>query len=161
MRGSIIRRVIGIVAIVVLVVAGYLCFWPVPVEPVAWAAPVPTRFTGAHAPNTRLSGLRTIDTRSEVGPEHIAIGTYDLMRGRDGRIRVGLFKPRNPAADGLAEKPFIRKVILRLPRSLLPLGESYSHVFVIDEDGRVTEDMQDPSGAYPEATSATETADRL
>lgn len=55
----------------------------------------------------------------------------------------------------------MRKVILRLPRSLLPLRESYSHVFVIDEDGRVTEDMQDPSGAYPKATSATETADRL
>lgn len=30
----------------------------------------------------------------------------DLMRGRDGRIRVGLFKPRNPAADGLSERPF-------------------------------------------------------
>ena len=30
----------------------------------------------------------------------------DLMRGRDGRIRVGLFKRRNPAADGLSERPF-------------------------------------------------------
>ncbi len=45
------------------------------------------------------------------------------MRGRDGRIWVGLFKPRNPAADSLAERPFLRKVLLRLPRSLLPLGE--------------------------------------
>ena len=26
----------------------------------------------------------------------------NLMRGRDGRIWVGLFKPRNPAADALA-----------------------------------------------------------
>lgn len=84
-----------------------------------------------------------------------------LMRGRDGRIWVGLFKPRNPAADGLAQKPFMRKVILRLPSSVLPLGESYGHVFAIDEDGRVTEDLQDPSGAYPETTSATEIADRL
>ena len=60
-----------------------------------------------------------------------------------------------------AEKPFLRKVLLRLPRSLLPLGQSYGHVFAIDEDGRVTESLQDPSGAYPEATGATETADRL
>ena len=34
----------------------------------------------------------------------------NLMRGRDGRIWVGLFKPRNPAADSLAERPFLRKV---------------------------------------------------
>jgi sugar lactone lactonase YvrE len=356
MKGSIIRRVIGVVGIVLLALSAYLCFWPVPIEPVAWSAPVPTGFTGAYAPNTRLSGLRMIDIGSEAGPEHIAIGpdgklyaammsgnllrmnpdgserevfintggrvlgfdfdaqgrmiaadamkgllaigadrrvtlltdqvtpddpigyadavvvapdgkiyftdastrfaptrwggTYgasildileqsatgrvlahdpangttrivarglsfangialssdghtlfvnetgryriwkidgqardldvrsgapqakvlldnlpgypdNLMRGHDGRIWVGLFKPRNPAADGLAQNPFMRKVILRLPKSLLPLGESYGHVFAIDEDGRVTEDLQDPSGAYPEATSATETADRL
>ena len=47
----------------------------------------------------------------------------NLMRGRDGRIWVGLFKPRNPAADSLAERPFLRKILLRLPRFLLPLGQ--------------------------------------
>ena len=29
----------------------------------------------------------------------------NLMRGRDGRIWVGLFRPRNPAADGLSQTP--------------------------------------------------------
>jgi sugar lactone lactonase YvrE len=343
-------------AVIVAAAAAYLLFWPVPAEPVSWQAAVPPGYTGAYAPNTRLSDLRTIDIGSEMGPEHIAIGSdgklyaamtsgnllrmepdgekrevfantggrvlgfdfdaqgrmiaadalkgllaitpdarvtvltdhvsaddpirfadavvvapagmiyftdastrfspaewggtyeasvldimeqsatgrvlaYDpatgtthivvhglsfangialsadgqslfvnetgryrvwkidgrardlnvqsgspqakvlldnlpgypdnLMRGREGRIWVGLFKPRNPAADSLAEKPLLRKVLLRLPRFLLPLGESYGHVFAIDEDGRVTEDLQDPSGAYPETTGATETADRL
>jgi sugar lactone lactonase YvrE len=85
----------------------------------------------------------------------------NLMRGRDGRIWVGLFKPRNPAADSLAQWPFLRKVMLRLPRAWLPLGQSYGHVFAIDENGTVTQDLQDPSGAYPETTGVTETADRL
>jgi sugar lactone lactonase YvrE len=85
----------------------------------------------------------------------------NVMRGRDGRIWVGLFRPRNPAADSLAQRPFVRKMLLRLPRSWLPLGTPYGHVFAFDEDGRVTEDLQDPSGAYPETTGATETADRL
>jgi sugar lactone lactonase YvrE len=85
----------------------------------------------------------------------------NLMRGQDGRIWVGLFKPRNPAADSLAERPFFRKVLLRLPRFLLPLGNSYGHVFAIDENGTVTEDLQDPAAAYPETTGATETAERL
>jgi sugar lactone lactonase YvrE len=85
----------------------------------------------------------------------------NLMRGQGGRIWVGLFRPRNPGADSLADKPFLRKVLLRLPRSFLPLGEPYGHVFAIDEGGRVTQDLQDPSGAYPETTGATETADRI
>jgi len=85
----------------------------------------------------------------------------NLMRGRDGRIWVGLFKPRNAAADSLAERPFLRKVLLRLPRAWLPLGKPYGHVFAIDEDGRVAEDLQDPTGAYPGTTGATETAQRL
>lgn len=85
----------------------------------------------------------------------------NVTRGRDGRIWVGLFRPRNPAADGLAQRPFLRKVLLRLPRSALPVGNPYGHVFAFDEDGRVVEDLQDPRGAYAETTGATETADRL
>lgn len=356
MRGSVLLRIAGIAALVLVGAVAYLCFWPVPAEPVSWQAPAPPGFTGAFAPNTRLAGLRMIDTGNEVGPEHVAIGkdgqlyvamlsgnlirmqpdggkqevfgntggrvlgfdfdaqgrmiaadavkgllaigadgrvtlltdrvsaddpigyansvvvapdktiyftqsstrflpaqwggtypasvldvieqsatgrvlAYDpaaektrivahglsfangialgadghtlfvnetgryrlwkidgrasnvdvksgspqarvlldnlpgypdnLMRGRDGRIWVGLFRPRNPAADSLAERPFLRKVLLRLPRSLLPLGTPYGHVFAVDEDGRVTIDLQDPSGAYPETTGVTETADRL
>jgi sugar lactone lactonase YvrE len=352
----IVRRVAAVVGLVLAGAVLYLCFWPVPAEPVAWLAPTPPGFTGPYAPNTRLAGLRSIDIGSEVGPEHIAIGpdgklyaamesgnllrmdpdggrrevfastggrvlgfdfdasgrliaadpmkgllavtpdarvsvlvdrvgagdpvryansivvapdgtiyftdastrfapaewggTYpasvldimeqsasgrvlahdpatgstrvvarglsfangialsadgralfvtetgryriwkidsgardldvqsgspkarvlidnlpgypdNLMRGRDGRLWVGLFRPRNPAADGLAQRPFLRKVLLRLPRSLLPLGTPYGHVFAFDEEGRVTEDLQDPKGAYPETTGATETADRL
>lgn len=85
----------------------------------------------------------------------------NLMRGREGRIWVGLFRPRNPAADALAQRPFFRSVLLRLPRSLLPTGKPYAHVFAIDEEGRVLEDLQDGSGVYSETTGATETEQRL
>jgi len=85
----------------------------------------------------------------------------NLMRGRDGRIWVGLVRPRIPAADKLSHRPFMRKVLLRLPRSWWPMGQPYGHVFAFDEEGRVTEDLQDPSGAYPSTTGVTETADRL
>jgi sugar lactone lactonase YvrE len=353
---SVGRKFAGAAGLAVVGMVAYLSFWPVPAEPMSWPAPTPPGYTGAHAPNTRLSDLRTIGIGAEFGPEHIAIGpdgklyaamtsgtllrmdpdggrqeifattggrvlgfdfdarggmiaadamkgllavaadgrvrvmtdrvsagdavryansvvvgpdgtiyftdasarfapaqwggTYEasvfdileqaatgrvlahdpvsastrvvarglsfangialssdgralfvaetgryrvwkidsqardldvkagspqarvlldnlpgypdnLMRGRDGRIWVGLFRPRNPAADGLAQKPFLRKVLLRLPRFLLPTGKPHGHVFAIDEDGRVTEDLQDPAGAYPETTGATETPDRL
>ena len=85
----------------------------------------------------------------------------NLMRGLDGRIWVGLFRPRNPAADSLAGWPFLRKVLVRLPPSWLPVGQPYGHVFAVDEAGTVVEDLQDPSGAYPETTGATEATGRL
>jgi len=84
----------------------------------------------------------------------------NLMRGLEGRIWVGLFRPRNPAADGLSQKPFVRKILLRLPQSMIPVGEPYGHVFAFLEDGTVVEDLQDPSGAYLQTTGVTETADR-
>jgi sugar lactone lactonase YvrE len=356
LSASIVRSVAVATALVLAAAGAYLCFWPVPIEPRSWSAPTAPGFTGPYAPNTRLAGLRSIDTGGEVGPEHIAIGpdgrlyaameggvllrmdpdggrrevfaktggrvlgfdfdasgrmiaadpmkgllavtregsvsvlldrvsandpiryansivvapdgtiyftdastrfapsewggtleasvldileqsasgrvvAHDpatgstrvvarglsfangialasdgrtlfvsetgryriwkidgsardldvqsgspqarplidnlpgypdnVMRGRDGRIWVGLFRPRNPAADGLAQWPFVRKMLQRLPRSWLPLGAPYGHIFAFNEEGRVIEDLQDPSGAYPATTGATETAERL
>jgi YD repeat-containing protein len=85
----------------------------------------------------------------------------NLMRGLDGKIWLGLIKPRNPTIDNLATKPFMRKLTLRLPRVMWPIPKTYGHVMAFTEDGRIVADLQDPSGAYPETSGATETADRL
>lgn len=85
----------------------------------------------------------------------------NIMRGLDGRIWVGLVKPRNPKIDQLAQKPWLRSLTLRLPRALWPIPKAYGHVFAFNEAGQVVTDLQDPSGAYPEVTSLTETRDRL
>ena len=85
----------------------------------------------------------------------------NLMRGQEGRIWVGFTKPRGAFVDKAAGKPWLRALSVRLPRSLWPVPKPYGHIFAFDEEGRVLVDMQDPSGAYPEATSVTETDDRL
>jgi sugar lactone lactonase YvrE len=85
----------------------------------------------------------------------------NLMRGMDGKIWMGLTKPRSPVVDGMAEKPFLREMTLRLPRALWPVPKAYGHVMAFTEDGKIVADLQDPSGAYPETTAVTETADRL
>ena len=85
----------------------------------------------------------------------------NLMRGLDGRIWLGFTGPRSPKVDAMADKPFLREVTLRLPRTLWPLPKKYGHVFAFTEDGSVVTDLQDPSGSYPETTGVTETADRL
>jgi sugar lactone lactonase YvrE len=85
----------------------------------------------------------------------------NLMRGLNGKIWLGFAKPRNPTIDKLAAKPFMRKLTLRLPRAMWPVPKTYGHVMAFTEDGKVVADLQDPSGAYPETTAVTETADRL
>jgi sugar lactone lactonase YvrE len=85
----------------------------------------------------------------------------NLMRGLDGRVWVGFAKPRSTTVDGLADKPFLRKVTLRLPRALWPVPPAYGHVMAFDDAGRIVAVLQDPSGAYPETTGITETEQRL
>ncbi len=85
----------------------------------------------------------------------------NLMRGLDGKIWLGLVKPRNSNIDNLATKPFMRKLTLRLPRVMWPIPKAYGHVIAFMEDGKVVADLQDPSGTYPETTGVTETNSRL
>jgi sugar lactone lactonase YvrE len=85
----------------------------------------------------------------------------NLMRGRDGRIWLGLAKPRGAAIDNMAEKPWLRSITLRLPRVLWPVPPAYGHVLAFNESGKIVADLQDPTGHYPETTGVTETEDRL
>lgn len=85
----------------------------------------------------------------------------NLMRGLDGKIWLGLAKPRAAAIDKMADKPWLRSVTLRLPRALWPVPKAYGHVFAFDEEGKVVRDLQDPAGTYPETTGVLETEDRL
>ncbi|MGR4870203.1 SMP-30/gluconolactonase/LRE family protein [Variovorax sp. LARHSF232] len=85
----------------------------------------------------------------------------NIMRGNDGRLWVGLAKPRGAFIDDNAGKPWMRALALRLPKFAWPVPPAYGHVIAFDESGRVLADLQDPSGSYPETTAVTETPDRL
>lgn len=85
----------------------------------------------------------------------------NLMRGMNGRIWLGFTKPRSATIDKLADKPFLRKMTMRLPKSMWPVPPAYGHVIAFNEQGKIVVDLQDPSGQYPETTGVTETANRL
>ncbi len=85
----------------------------------------------------------------------------NLMRGTNGRIWIGLTKPRSAEMDFMATRPWLRKATLRLPRVLWPVPPAYGHVLAFDEAGRVVADLQDPSGAYPETSGVLEVGSRL
>jgi hypothetical protein len=74
---------------------------------------------------------------------------------------VALASPRNPLVDNLSGKPFVRKMVQRMPAFLRPKAVPYGHIIAIDGNGEVLEDLQDPDGTYPVNSSVTETEDYL
>jgi len=89
---------LGVAGVLLLALLGYLLFWPVPIEPVAWRAPAAAGYTGPHAANERLGGVRVVSVAPEIGPEHIDVGP-------DGRLYTtvlsGAVLRMNPDGTGI------------------------------------------------------------
>lgn len=85
----------------------------------------------------------------------------NLSAGEDGRFWIAIVSPRNDLVDQLADKPFLRAMIQRLPDQLRPQAVAYGHIIAIDGEGKVVADLQDPDGGYPINTGVTETADYI
>jgi len=85
----------------------------------------------------------------------------NIVTGQDGRFWFGLASPRLPIVDALADKPWLREVVQRLPAFVRPAALHYGHVVAIDETGNILLSLQDPSGAYPVTTGVLETDDYL
>ncbi len=76
--------------------------------------------------------------------------------GLGGRFWISLVSPRSPELDRLSDRPWLRKVVQRLPAFMRPREQRYGHVIAVDTDGRVVADLQDPGAAYPINTTAVE-----
>lgn len=72
----------------------------------------------------------------------------------DGTFWVGLTSPRNALMDNLADRPFLRRSVMRLPAGLRPAPTRYGFVLRITADGEVLETLQDPAGRYALTTGA-------
>ena len=100
------------------------------------------------------------------GTSEILIGSLpsfpdNISTGHEGRFWVAFVSPRNPLMDKLADKPFMRKVIWRMPNFMRPKAVAYGHIIAVDDNGKVLADFQDPDGSYPINTGVTETKDYI
>lgn len=85
----------------------------------------------------------------------------NISTGLEGRFWVAFISPRNKLVDNISEKPFLRKVIQRMPNFIRPKATAYGHIIAIDANGKVLKDLQDPKTSYPQNTSVTETNEFL
>ena len=99
--------------------------------------------------------------KTEVIVDNLPGFPDNLNRGEEARYWVGLVAPRDAKLDGLSDKPFLRKVVQRLPSFLRPRAVPSSHVIAINGDGEVLFSLQDPAARYPAMTGACETGQRL
>ncbi|MGE0709675.1 MAG: SMP-30/gluconolactonase/LRE family protein [Planctomycetota bacterium] len=72
----------------------------------------------------------------------------------DGGLWVALPAARSPLVDGMLPRPFLRRVVSRLPRALLSGGGTEAWLLGLDAAGRVTHDLQDqgPQACGPVAS---------
>src|ERR671928_1780571 len=75
------RIILRLVITAVVGIAGYLLFWPVPIDPVAWNPPAPDT-SGVYAENNELAKIERLPVNS-LAPEDVAIDSQ-------GRIYTGV-----------------------------------------------------------------------
>lgn len=70
---------------------------------------------------------------------------------------VALVYPRDRTIDGIMPRPFLRKIIMRLPEALrVSEPDPLALVIALDQNGDVVHNLQDHSGHYHTVTSVNE-----
>ena len=85
----------------------------------------------------------------------------NLKTGHNGRFWLGFAAPRKAIVDKLSDKPWLRKVIMRLPKFIQPEADVSSHVIAFNGDGEILMNMHDPAARFPTLTGVLETRTNL
>ena len=91
---------------------------------------------------------------SEVFIENLPGFPDNVSSNKEGIFWVALFNPRNNFIEMSSNKPFLRKIVLRLPELLQPQPIRHSFVLGLDESGKIVHNLQYQSNkAYSPITS--------
>ena len=88
-------------------------------------------------------------------------GFPDNLSTGDGVFWVALPSPRDKMLDALLPRPWLRQIVVRLPDELQPRPKRHGFVLGFDEEGRVTHNLQDPSGRVAVTTGARQRGGKL
>jgi sugar lactone lactonase YvrE len=98
------KRILGIIVVLLVLVAAYLLLAPTPVQPVAWSPkPQPSMSDGVYAVNDKLKALERIAQIDAVGPEAIAVDSAGRIYTGYLDGRVARFEPDGSGYTLLAE----------------------------------------------------------
>ena len=99
---------------------------------------------------------------SEIFIENLPGFPDNVSSNEEGIFWVALFNPRNNFVEMSSNKPFLRKMVLRLPELLQPQPVNHSFVLGLNEDGKVVHNLQyQANEAYSPITSVKQYNDIL
>jgi sugar lactone lactonase YvrE len=99
---------------------------------------------------------------SDVLIENLPGFPDNLSFNGSDRFWLALYAPRPAELDQLLPRPWLRKIVLRLPAALHPKPVMHAAVLGLDFDGKVVANLQDASeGAYAPITSVEQAGDTL
>ena len=79
-----------------------------------------------------------------------------------GRFWLAMFTVRNEVIDKLHAFPFLKSQMSKLPKTLWPKPKPYGLVLALNENGKITQSLHEPTGEYLKGiTSAREYAGYL
>lgn len=81
-------------------------------------------------------------------------GFPDNLTNVNGVFWVAFPSLRKRSFDVMAPRPWMRRLLARLPQRLLAAPARHGLVLAIDESGAVVDNLEDPNGAYSPITTA-------
>tara|TARA_Y100001934_G_C12290735_1_gene744718 strand:+ start:183 stop:1295 length:1113 start_codon:yes stop_codon:yes gene_type:complete len=128
----------NIVLLILIVLVGYLLFWPVSIDPVAWDAPEAPALEGPYAINNALTDARTLAPEQGIGPEDVAIDDdgYLYVGYVDGRIVR--FDPDGSNPDLIADTKGRPLGLDFDPEGSLIVADGYKGLLNISASGAIT-----------------------
>ena len=89
-------------------------------------------------------------------------GFPDGISAGEGVFWIAIASPRNDLVDRASNRPWLRRLMVRLPAFLHPAPERSARVIGVDADGRVVHDLYDADGTrFTTVTSVQEHGGRL
>jgi sugar lactone lactonase YvrE len=106
---------------------------------------------------SKSGGSSNSDLKSDIFIDNLPGFPDGISSNGKDRFWLALVSPRDAALDKLLPHPFLRKVIIRLPKLLQPAPKRYSFVLGLDTGGRVVENLQNGSpDCYAEIANVVE-----
>lgn len=85
-----------------------------------------------------------------------------ISTGANGIYWLAIYAPRNELLDEAGPKPWLRRLIARIPAALQPKPRRHPFVLGLDADGHVIHNLQDADGvAFSKSTSAEQVGNHL
>lgn len=126
-----------VLVITLFALAGYLLFWPVPIDPVAWQAPEAPALEGRYAVNDALAQAIWLGKGEGEGPEDVAVDAQGRFYVGYVDGRIVRFDPERDQSEELANTGGRPLGLDFAPDGSLIIADGYKGLLRLHPDNRL------------------------